>query len=120
MLPLQYVIRDPDGGVSLWKPGSNYSFTLTPVEAGKRRVLPGGAVVQDAWDGSVRDVKVEVLEDGRARPMTDAEREQDAFRASVGVPWRWRRAAAGVCRGWRGDPRACSLPAQPPQPAGHM
>lgn len=83
-LEYKYVVRNADGGVSLWKPGSNYSFNLTPVAAGTKQVLPGGVAVRDAWDGSVRDVKVEVLEEGKpARPMTDAEREQNAFRESV-------------------------------------
>jgi hypothetical protein len=66
-----------------WKPGSNFSVRIG-ADAGRAAPLPGGVAVRDAWDGSVRDVRIEVLEEGRpARPMTDAEREQMSFRVSV-------------------------------------
>ncbi len=89
-LEYKYVIRNPDGGVSMWKPGSNFNFTLaapapaaTPAAAPAAAPLPGGVAVRDAWDGSVRDVRLEVTEGGRSRPMTGAEAEESAFRESV-------------------------------------
>jgi hypothetical protein len=88
------VVRNPDGGAELWKPGGNLCLTLdTPAAA------PGGVAVRDAWDGSVRDVRVEVAEGGGpARPMSDAEREEEAFRESVrGVGG---RGVAGGGGGW--------------------
>jgi hypothetical protein len=99
-LQYKYLVRNSDGGVSQWKPGSNYRFSLEPVPAGSHAVLPGGAIVRDAWDGSVRDVRVEVEEDGMSRAMTDAEREQDAFRESVSDPEKAGAAAGGRGQAW--------------------
>lgn len=84
-LEYKYVIRDPDGGVSLWKPGSNFKLDVAlDGAAAAPGAAPGGLAVCDAWDGSVRDVRVEVTEAGRpARPMSDTEREQMAFRESL-------------------------------------
>jgi len=88
-------VRNPDGGVSQWKPGSNFSFSLGPAAGsaisggggggGARQGMPGGVAVRDAWDGSVRDVRLEVTENGVARALTEAEKEQNAFRLSVGA-----------------------------------
>ncbi|GBF93228.1 20S proteasome subunit beta [Raphidocelis subcapitata] len=82
-LEYKYVVRNPDGGIAAWKPGSNFRVRVG-ADTGRAAPLPGGVAVRDAWDGSLRDVRIEVLEEGRpARPMTDAEREQMSFRVSL-------------------------------------
>ncbi|KIZ05022.1 hypothetical protein MNEG_2936 [Monoraphidium neglectum] len=83
----KYVVRNADGGVSHWKPGSNFSFSLSSVaplvlaRGGPRGAQLGGVAVRDAWDGARRDVSVEFAEDSGL--SEEERREQDAFRESL-------------------------------------
>jgi hypothetical protein len=119
--PAQYVVRNPDGRVELWKPGTNFSLSVPTAAAAAPAAaaaaappqpptapLAGAARVRDAWDGSVRDVTVEVVEGGVARPITDAEREQDSFRDSVRRRGVWRGVRGCAWRGGRGGGKAAT------------
>lgn len=85
-------MRNPDGNVSHWKPGSNYSFSLASVAPlvlskaarfGAAAAAALGAVaVRDAWDGAARDVSVDVVE-ARGGMSEEEMLEQDAYRTSV-------------------------------------
>ncbi len=52
-LEYKYVVRDPDGGVVCWKPGSNYELRV-PVLLEAERAIAEGVRVRDAWDGSIQ------------------------------------------------------------------
>jgi hypothetical protein len=86
--------------VSHWKPGSNFSFSLSSVaplvlaRGGPRGAQLGGVAVRDAWDGARRDVSVEFAEDSGL--SEEERREQDAFRESVSTG-----QGRGVCRAVR-------------------
>ena len=110
------MVRNSNGDATHWKPGSNFSFSLSSVAplvlskaagraggaAAPGAALLGGVAVRDAWDGAERDVQVEVVE---ARGgMSEAERrEQDAYRESVGARGGRRRcqlSCSGCVRDW--------------------
>lgn len=81
----KYVVRNPDGNVCLWKPGSNYQFSLAalaPVLAsrGARASRVGGVAVRDAWDGAVRDVRVQVAD---ARPAPGPRMDHSAYNEAL-------------------------------------
>jgi len=54
----KYVVRNSDGGVLCWKPGSNYQLKV-PVLIEEQQAVAEEVLVKDAWDGSIQDVKLE-------------------------------------------------------------
>lgn len=58
-LEYKYVIKNPDGGILCWKPGSNYQLRV-PVFLEQDKAVTDGVWVKDAWDGSNQDVELQV------------------------------------------------------------
>ena len=52
------MVRNSDGGVLCWKPGSNYQLKV-PVLIEEQQAVAEEVLVKDAWDGSIQDVKLE-------------------------------------------------------------
>lgn len=93
----KYVIRNADGSPALWKPGSDFSFSLAP---GAGPGPGGGVAVRDAWDGSARDVRLEMRSGGgegqhqqqqQRRQLTEQEQELLLYQQTV----RRRRGGEG-------------------------
>ena len=49
-----------------WKPGGNFSLDLAPSQSGAK------LLVADTWDGSAREVKVEVVPREQAQPTSSS------------------------------------------------
>ncbi len=56
-LEYKYVIRDSNGGVAAWKPGSNYYLQLA-AHLRQRQDLLEHIRIQDAWDG-LSDIQIQ-------------------------------------------------------------
>jgi hypothetical protein len=91
-------VRNADGSACVWQEGSDLSFSLAsvaplvlsraggaaaPGAGGRGAAAVGGVAVRDAWDGTARELDVQLA--GAAGPALSAEEqaEQDAYRESV-------------------------------------
>ena len=64
----KYVVKNHDGGIASWKPGSNFSLQL-PLED-TQDLLPQKVRICDAWDSSCRDIEVSLTTDSQASQIS--------------------------------------------------
>ena len=50
-LEYKYVVRNTDGGIAAWRPGSNFCLQLDAARLQQRQELLERIQIQDAWEG---------------------------------------------------------------------